>query len=403
MIHLLAHYGVWAAIAFLLGALVAFASQARPGEPAGLLRRSDYPIALAGCLALAVAQVTLGRLSLYFDGALLLLAAFAAGLGAVAALWGPLARDRIALRAGAGAIALTCAAANLDAATGLESDLRHRLGSLLAREGGDPLNFEVSGRDVFVPSDTPGRAALADRLARADGVRMVYTIDALSPPAAARREQALAEEAERRASNRTALAEWERRQAVRTPPATSVPPTERRSAAGRATGKVAPSAERPPAPAAAPPPIAWLPPRDPTLPQTAEEPAPPTPASAPELIAPCRAELTALVATQKIRFAEASAALGASSQALLARLAKAMKQCPQAALEIKGYADAHGKAEKNRRLSLRRARAVADYLGRAGVARDRLVSAGATDDKTRSARETPAARVENRRVELEVR
>jgi outer membrane protein OmpA-like peptidoglycan-associated protein len=372
MIHLLAHYGVWAAIAFLLGALVAFASQARPDEPAGLLRRSDYPIALAGCLALAVAQVTLGRLSLYFDGALLLLAAFAAGLGAVAALWGPLARDRIALRAGAGAIALTCAAANLDAATGLESDLRHRLGSLLAREGGDPLNFEVSGRDVFVPSDTPGRAALADRLARADGVRMVYTIDALSPPAAARREQALAEEAERAASGRAALAEWEQRQAVRPPPATSAPPTERRSAAGRATGKVAPSAERPPAPAAAPPPIAWLPPRDPTLPQTAEEPAPPTPAP----VSPCRAQLAALAASKTIRFATASAALGAASRASLARLAELIKQCPQASLEIRGYADAHAKSAKSRRLALRRAHAVTDYLDRAGVARERIVSAG---------------------------
>jgi outer membrane protein OmpA-like peptidoglycan-associated protein len=373
MIQLLAHYGVWGAIAFLLGALVAFASQARPGEPRGLLRRSDYPFALAGCLALAVAQVTLGRLSLYFDGALLLLAAFAAGLGAVAALWGPLARDRIAWRAGAGAIALTCAAANLDAASGLEADLRHRLGSLLAREGGDPLNFEVSGRDVFVPSDTPGRAALADRLARADGVRMVYTIDALSPPAAARRERVHAEEAERLASGRTALAEWERRQAQLAP--APPPPIERRSVAGRAKGKAAARAE--PSPPAAPPaPIVWLPPRDPTLPRSAATQA----ATASEPVAPCRADLAALAASQKIRFATASAALGAASQAALARLAEMMKQCPGASLKIRGYADARGKADKSRRLSLRRARAVADYLDRAGVARERLVKAG--DEQT---------------------
>jgi outer membrane protein OmpA-like peptidoglycan-associated protein len=398
MIHLLVHYGVWAAIAFLLGALVAFACRARPGESTGLLRRGDHPIALSAGLAIAVAQVTLGRISLYFDGALLLVAAAVAGLGAVAALWGPLTRDRLAWRVGAGAIALTCAAANLDAAAGLETDLRHRLGSLLARDGGDPLNFEVSGRDVFLPSDTPGRAALADRLARADGVRMVYTIDALSPPAAAQRERVLAEEAVRVASGRAALAEWEKRQAQLAPPPAPAP-MERRSAVDRAKGKAATAERAPPAPAAPPEPVIWLPPRDPTLPQTATTEAEP----APEPVTPCRAELAALAASQKIRFAEASAALGAASQALLARLADMMKQCPQAALEIRGYTDALGTVEKNRRLSLRRARAVADYLGRAGVARDRLVSAGADDNKARSGRETPAARAEDRRVEFGVK
>jgi OOP family OmpA-OmpF porin len=85
-----------------------------------------------------------------------------------------------------------------------------------------------------------------------------------------------------------------------------------------------------------------------------------------------------------------------------------MKQCPRASLEIRGYADARGKAERSRRLSLRRARAVADYLDRAGVPRERLVSAGserpgATGDDPRARAEQRRARAEEPRVQIEVR
>ncbi|ATQ69700.1 MULTISPECIES: OmpA family protein [Methylosinus] len=370
MIDLLTHYGLFAAIAFLLGALVAFASRG-PAAAGGLLRRGDHTIAIWLCLALAVAQVTLGRISLYFDGALLLLAACLAGFGAVAAIFGPLARDRLTWRVGACGLAVTCALANLESARSLESDLRHRLGSLLARDGDDPLSFEVSGRDVLLPSETPGHATLAARLERAAGVRAVWTVDTLSPPAAALRERALAEAAARAAQDRAALAEWERRQAAL--PA----PQERRSSS---TG--APAARAP---------LVWAPPRDPTLPSTATlEPEPK--ASEPAEPPACMAALATLADGRAIRFARASAALDSESQQLLTRFAEQLKQCPQAALEIRGAADTLGKAAKNRRLSLRRSRAVADYLGRMGVGRDRLVNAEARSP----------ARAENR-IEFGVR
>jgi outer membrane protein OmpA-like peptidoglycan-associated protein len=395
MIDLLIHYGAFAAIAFLVGALVAFASRARAAEPDSLLRRSDHTIALWLCLAAAVAQVTLGRLSLYFDGALLLLVAFLAGFGATAAAFGPIARDRLAWRIGAGALALTCAAANMEAARSLESELRHRLGSLLALEGADPLNFELSGRDVFLPSDAPGRAILATRLERA-GVRSVWTIDALSPSGAALRERVLAEEAARKAEGRAALAEWEKRQATLAAPAV-VAPQERRSVADSHT---AAKSRAPAAPAAPPGPLVWNPPRDPTLPSVATKEAEPQQPSEPPS---CRAALATLAVAETIRFAEASAALDPDAQKRLVRFADLLKQCPQAVLEIRGHTDALGTAAKNRRLSLRRAQAVADYLGRAGVARERLVSAGLGDEKPTAEGETAAARAENRRVEFGLR
>lgn len=399
MTYLLAHYGVWTAIAFLLGALTAFGCRARPADATGLLRRDDYVVAVWLCLAMAVAQVTLGRIALYFDGALLLLAAFLAGFGAVTAVWGRVSRDRLALRIGAGALALTCAAANSEAARSLESDLRHRLGSLVAQAGGDPLNFEVSGRDVFLPTDTPGRAAFADRLDRSGGVRAVWTIDALSLPAAARRDRALAEADTRAAASRAALAEWEKRQAAL--PA----PQERRSAAAPpppSGGKGARTSERrdaAPTPAAPSGPIAWTLPHDPTLPgAVAAKEA--EPALAPP---PCRASLATLAGTETIRFPVKSATLPAGSQAALAKLAELLKQCPEATLEVRGHADSQGKAAENHDLSLRRARSVADYLSRVGVDRARMTSLGLGDAQPLTAGDTPTRRAENRRVEFGVK
>lgn len=401
MIDLLAHYGVWAAIAFLLGALTAFGSRARPTDETGLMRRDDYAVAVWLCLAVAVAQVTLGRIALYFDGALFLLVAFLAGFGAVAAVFGRVSRDRLVLRLGAGALALTCAAANSEAARSLENDLRHRLGSLVAQAGGDPLNFEVSGRDVFLPTDTPGRAAFADRLGQAGGVRAVWTIDALSPSAAAQRDHALAEAKAHADADRAALAQWETRQAA-LPTPTPAAPQERRSAATpppRPPGKTARASE-PPRPAPPPAgPIVWLPPHDPTLPgaiAAKETESTPT-ASA------CRTTLAALAGTEKIRFSVKSATVAAGSQAALAKLAELLKQCPEATLEIRGHADSQGKAVENHDLSLRRARTVADYLTRIGVDRARLTSLGLGDAQPLMTGDTPASRAENRRVEFGVK
>ncbi|MBY6242175.1 OmpA family protein [Methylosinus sp. Sm6] len=393
MIDLIVHYGVFAATAFLLGALVAFGSRPRTADATGFLRRGDHTIALSALLAVAVAQVTLGRMSLYFDGALLLVAAFATGFGATAAVWGPIARDRLAWRIGAAALALTCAVANMEAARNLEAALRHKLGSLLARAGDDALNFEVSGRDVFLPGETPGGGAAAARLRQAVGVRSVWTVDALSPPAAALRDRALAAEAARAAEAKAALAKWEtewekKRRAALAASSSGAAPLERRSAADSHAGTKAGAR-----PAAPPGPIVWNPPLDPTLPPVArKEPPPAEPPS-------CKAALATLAAAQPIRFAAASAALRADSQQALVRLAELLKQCPQAVLEIRGYADSLGKAAKNRRLSLRRARTVADYLGRVGVGRERLVGA-IVDEKRTTDGGTPRAET---RVEIEVR
>jgi outer membrane protein OmpA-like peptidoglycan-associated protein len=411
MTYLVSHYGLWSAIAFLIGALTGFLCRANdPEDATPPLRRGDFLLLLFASLGVAIGSVTLGRVALYFDGVVLLLAAFAAGVGAAIAWSGPISRDRIEWRIGAGALALACVAANMDAASSLEADLRHGLGSLVARAGGDPLSLEVSGRDVYLPADAPGRAAVVERMREAGGVRAVWAIDALSPQAAGRRDQTRAEIAARAAAGREALAAWERSSAAARLAQETLPQIEQRSAASPRDSRKEKSASRiaerrPPAPApAALGPLVWNAPHDPTLPSAAPvEAETPQPAAAPRDEPPCRFALAALAASEKIRFSVKSAALGSGATKFLTRLARSLTQCPGAVLEIRGHADSLGSVEDKLALSQRRAQAVADYLARAGVARDRVTSAGLADEQPLIPGDDAQIRAENRRVEVGVR
>ncbi|MBG0810998.1 OmpA family protein [Methylosinus sp. H3A] len=405
MTYFLAFYGLWLAVAFLVGALCGFGSLRRDGDDPALLREGDFFLALALCLVAILGKAALGRFALYLEGVFALYAAFLAGVGAVVLWAGPISRDHLGWRIGAGAIALIAVVANSEAAKSLEDALEHRLGSLVQREGGDPLNFEVSGRDVFLPADALGHGALAERLASAAGVRIVWRVDSLSPPAAAQREEALAAASAEQAAHRAAEAAWTQREQERIaalaarPRAEAPPPAVKKGrkekiAEGRSAERPAPAAAEPPAPAA----LVWNTPKDPTLPAP-EGPGAPPPATEAEETS-CRVTLIALAASEKIRFSAKSVALGSGAEKFLARLAGSMKRCPDAVLEIRGHADA---LEDKRALSQRRARTVVDYLRRIGVAREKLTSAGLGDEQPLVAGDDPASRAENRRVEILVR
>ncbi|WP_036291637.1 OmpA family protein [Methylosinus sp. PW1] len=407
MTYFLSFYGLWLASAFLVGALSGLASLRRAGDDPSLLREGDFLLALTLCLAAILAKAALGRFALYLEGVFALYVAFLAGLGAVALWSGPIARDHPGWRIGAGVVAVIAILANSEAAKSLEDALGHRLGSLVQREGGDPLNFEVSGRDVFLPADASGHRALAERLASAAGVRVVWRVDSLSPEAAAQREEALGAASAEQDAHRAAAAVWAERELERTaaasaarPATVAAPPLKKSRKDKIAEGR---SAERSASPAAPPPSatLVWNSPNDPTLPAP-EGPSLPPPAAAAET-SPCRAALAALAASEKIRFSAKSVALGAGAEKFLARLAGALKQCPEAALELRGHSDSVGSPEDKRDLSQRRARAVFDYLRRIGVSRERLTSAGVGDEQPIVASDDLASRAENRRVEILLR
>ena len=83
-----------------------------------------------------------------------------------------------------------------------------------------------------------------------------------------------------------------------------------------------------------------------------------------------------------------------------------MKKYPGLTINITGYADSKGPAGYNRRLSMKRARAVASVLKGAGIPSSRytLKGAGETNflaiNKYPDGRDCPKGRALNRRVEI---
>jgi len=102
-------------------------------------------------------------------------------------------------------------------------------------------------------------------------------------------------------------------------------------------------------------------------------------------------------------FAPGSAALSAGAEAKLEAVAAALKENPDARIEVLGYTDSTGSSALNTRLSEQRAKAVRSSLMRHGVAASRVQSQGFGDAAPIASNDTPQGRRSNRRVEIEVR
>ena len=112
----------------------------------------------------------------------------------------------------------------------------------------------------------------------------------------------------------------------------------------------------------------------------------------------------------KINFAASKIFFGTGSTKILAKsfksldgVATLLKADQSLKMDIDGYTDNTGKAEKNLTLSEQRAAAVKDYLIRKGVTENSLISAGHGMEKPVAENKTAAGRAKNRRVELTVR
>lgn len=88
---------------------------------------------------------------------------------------------------------------------------------------------------------------------------------------------------------------------------------------------------------------------------------------------------------------------------LLDKVAVAMERAPAIAVEVGGHTDSLGAEAYNQRLSERRATAVARYLTDAGIAAERLSTAGYGETRPVADNDDEAGRDANRRVELTVR
>ena len=143
------------------------------------------------------------------------------------------------------------------------------------------------------------------------------------------------------------------------------------------------------APAAAP-----VPPVEPTAEPTAAAVAP-TPVPAPTLDPACADALPAAVL-----FASNGVELTAEDRATLDRVGRCLGD---RRLEVEGHADSSGPDATNERLSLARARAVADYLVSRGLQASRVEARGYAATRPVADNATPEGRARNRRAEVSAR
>lgn len=109
-----------------------------------------------------------------------------------------------------------------------------------------------------------------------------------------------------------------------------------------------------------------------------------------------------VVDKQQIRFAPYESKLDQEADKNLDKIAKHLKQNPGHAVEITGHTDNTGSDSLNQKLSLNRARAVAEYLIKKGVSKDQLIIKGYSEDRAVAPNDTPQGRARNRRVEINV-
>jgi OOP family OmpA-OmpF porin len=103
-----------------------------------------------------------------------------------------------------------------------------------------------------------------------------------------------------------------------------------------------------------------------------------------------------------INFAFDSSALDKDSQVLLERAVDNLKRNPKMKVLIEGHTDSVGPEDYNMGLSLKRAKAVEDYIVSQGVAEERMDIKGLGESDPLESNDTPEGRAQNRRVEFVV-
>ena len=108
------------------------------------------------------------------------------------------------------------------------------------------------------------------------------------------------------------------------------------------------------------------------------------------------------IVLKNIFFDTDKATLRPESTNELERLIKLMNDVPSLKIELSGHTDSQGADDYNQGLSERRAKAVTDYLTKAGISADRLKAAGYGETRPIATNENAAGRQLNRRTEFEV-
>jgi general secretion pathway protein A len=103
-----------------------------------------------------------------------------------------------------------------------------------------------------------------------------------------------------------------------------------------------------------------------------------------------------------IHFSYDSSDLSGRNLQTLKRISGLLVQHPKADMMIKGYTDAEGNAEYNKKLSELRARSIKNYFVAQGINFSRIKAIGMGQKKPIGSNKTPEGRSRNRRVEIEL-
>jgi OOP family OmpA-OmpF porin len=117
----------------------------------------------------------------------------------------------------------------------------------------------------------------------------------------------------------------------------------------------------------------------------------------------CQLEFSGVLSRGAIRFRTGSAHISDESSDVLNELARVLKACTTSEVEIAGHTDNVGNPDNNLDLSRRRAQAVVDYLGKAGVSSSKLSAAGYGETRPIATNETAEGKARNRRIEFVVK
>jgi outer membrane protein OmpA-like peptidoglycan-associated protein len=101
-----------------------------------------------------------------------------------------------------------------------------------------------------------------------------------------------------------------------------------------------------------------------------------------------------------VNFKTASAELTDQAVDILDDVNRTLRQYPNTQLVIKAHTDSQGEADRNQRLSERRARTVVEFLAKRGIAYDRMTAKAYGERNPIDTNSTAAGRANNRRVEI---
>lgn len=101
-----------------------------------------------------------------------------------------------------------------------------------------------------------------------------------------------------------------------------------------------------------------------------------------------------------LSFETNSARIVEAVRPVLGEIAAVLTEFDKTLVSVRGYTDDRGEAAYNQTLSERRAVAVALFLARSGVAKERLVGIGYGEERPVIEGDTEAARTANRRIEI---